>query len=51
MSQPKEFKVTITVLDEQGSSLNRNFDYSLNAIDYNEQVDDLIDAFLEAENL
>lgn len=48
--EPKQFKVTITVTDEQGNTLNRNIDYQVGN-SYNETVEDLVDSFLEAENL
>ena len=49
-NEPKEFKVTITVIDEQGSSLNRNYIYGTET-NYNEEVADLIETFIEAENI
>lgn len=47
-NEPKEFKVTITVIDEQGSSLHRNYIYGLET-NYNEEVADIINTFLEQE--
>lgn len=49
-NEPKQFKVTITVTNEQGNELERNFDYQVGK-NYNETVEDLINSFLEAENL
>lgn len=53
MSQPqeeREFKVMITVSDGQGNTLNRNFVYS-QSTDYSAQVADLVETFLETENI
>ncbi len=49
-NEPKQFKVTITVTDEQGNTLNRNHDYQ-SGKNYNETVEDLVETFLEAQNL
>lgn len=49
-NEPKQFKVTITVTDEMGNELSRNLNYSQGA-NYNHAVEDLVDSFLEAENL
>jgi hypothetical protein len=47
---PKEFKVTIIVTDEQGNELQRKVDYKVGR-NFSSAVEDLVDSFLEAENL
>lgn len=49
-NEPKQFRVNITVTDEQGNELERKSDYN-HAHNYDNVVEDLVDSFLEAEEL
>ena len=49
-NEERQFTVKIIVTDEQGSDLERNFNYSPNT-NYSESVHDMVETHLEAENI